>query len=166
MPGVQTLLPVMLDHAAAGRISYELLVQMTSENPARIFGVAGAGTVTPGTYADLALVDPKAQWEVTDAAMASKCGWTPYAGRTLTGRVVHTGEQAANIGNTLFLEEWTRFDRGARYVTVVGGAPLTFRVNLDNVADADYWASAFDSFRPDLQLGAPRTFKASVTYDF
>lgn len=85
---------------------------------------------------------------------------------TLTGRVVHTGEQAANIGNTLFLEEWTRFDLGARYVTVVGGAPLTFRVNLDNVADADYWASAFDSFRPDLQLGAPRTFKASVTYDF
>lgn len=85
---------------------------------------------------------------------------------TLTGRVVHTGEQAANIGNTLFLEEWTRFDLGARYVAVVGGAPLTFRVNLDNVADADYWASAFDSFRPDLQLGAPRTFKASVTYDF
>jgi len=85
---------------------------------------------------------------------------------TLTGRVVHTGEQATNIGNTLFLDEWTRFDLGARYVAVVGGAPLTFRVNLDNVADADYWASAFDSFRPDLQLGAPRTFKASVTYDF
>ncbi|HSJ78709.1 MAG TPA: TonB-dependent receptor [Erythrobacter sp.] len=85
---------------------------------------------------------------------------------TLTGRVVHTGEQAANIGNTLFLEDWTRFDLGARYVAVVGGQPLTFRVNLDNVADADYWASAFDSFRPDLQLGAPRTFKASVTYDF
>jgi iron complex outermembrane receptor protein len=85
---------------------------------------------------------------------------------TLTGRLVHTGQQAANTGNTLFLEEWTRFDLGARYVAVVGGAPLTFRVNLDNVADADYWASAFDSFRPDLLLGAPRTFKASVTYDF
>ena len=85
---------------------------------------------------------------------------------TVTGRVVHTGQQAANITNTLFLEEWTRFDLGLRYVAVVGGAPLTFRVNLDNVADADYWASAFDSFRPDLQLGAPRTFKASVTYDF
>ena len=85
---------------------------------------------------------------------------------TLTGRVVHTGEQAANIGNTLFLDDWTRFDIGARYVAVVGGQPLTLRVNLDNVTDADYWASAFDSFRPDLQLGAPRTFKASVTYDF
>jgi iron complex outermembrane receptor protein len=40
------------------------------------------------------------------------------------------------------------------------------RVNLDNLADADYWASAIDSFRPDLQLGSPRTFKASLTYDF
>lgn len=85
---------------------------------------------------------------------------------TLTGRVVHTGEQAANIGNTLYLKDWTRFDIGARYVAVVGGQPLTFRVNVDNVAHADYWASAFDSFRPDLLLGAPRTFKASVTYDF
>jgi iron complex outermembrane receptor protein len=85
---------------------------------------------------------------------------------TLTGRVVQTGEQAANIGNTLFLDDWTRFDLGLRYVAVVADRPLTFRVNLDNVADADYWASAFDSFRPDLQLGAPRTFKASVTYDF
>jgi iron complex outermembrane receptor protein len=85
---------------------------------------------------------------------------------TLTGRVVHTGEQAANIGNTLFLQDWTRIDIGARYVAVVNGKPLTFRFNIDNIADADYWASAFDSFRPDLQLGAPRTFKASMTYDF
>jgi iron complex outermembrane receptor protein len=85
---------------------------------------------------------------------------------TLTGRVVHTGEQAANIGNSLFLQDWTRVDLGARYVTVLAGKPLTFRFNVDNIADADYWASAFDSFRPDLQLGAPRTFKASLTYDF
>ena len=85
---------------------------------------------------------------------------------TLTGRVVHTGEQAANIGNTLYLDEWTRFDIGARYVAVVGDMPLTLRLNLDNVTDEDYWASAFDSFRPDLLLGSPRTFKASVTIDF
>lgn len=85
---------------------------------------------------------------------------------TLTGRVVHTGEQAANIGNSLFLDDWTRLDIGLRYVAVVAGKPLTLRLNLDNVADADYWASAFDSFRPDLQLGSPRTFKASLSYDF
>lgn len=85
---------------------------------------------------------------------------------TLTGRVVHTGEQAANITNTLFLDDWTRFDFGARYVALVSGRPVTLRLSVDNVADDDYWASAFDSFRPDLQLGTPRTFKASVTVDF
>jgi iron complex outermembrane receptor protein len=85
---------------------------------------------------------------------------------TETGRVVQTGEQAANIANTLFLDPWTRFDLGARYVAVVSGRPLTFRVNVDNVANNAYWASAFDSFRPDLLLGTPRTFKASVTFDF
>lgn len=85
---------------------------------------------------------------------------------TLTGRVVHTGEQAADIGNTLFLDPWTRIDIGARYVTLVGDNPLTLRVGVDNVTDAAYWASAFDSFRPDLQLGAPRTFKASASIEF
>ena len=85
---------------------------------------------------------------------------------TLTGRVVHTGEQAANITNTLFLDDWTRFDIGARYVALVGGRPVTLRVSVDNVTNEAYWASAFDSFRPDLQLGTPRTFKASATVDF
>ncbi|RIV93361.1 TonB-dependent receptor [Aurantiacibacter xanthus] len=85
---------------------------------------------------------------------------------TLTGRVVHTGEQAANLANTLFLDDWTRLDVGARYVAVVGDSALTLRVNVDNVTDASYWASAFDSFRPDLQLGTPRTVKASATIAF
>lgn len=85
---------------------------------------------------------------------------------TLTGRVVHTGEQAANIANTVFLDDWTRFDLGARYVALVGGRALTLRFSVDNVTNEAYWASAFDSFRPDLQLGAPRTFKASATIDF
>ena len=66
----------------------------------------------------------------------------------------------------LELDDWTRFDIGARYVTVMGDNPVTLRINLDNVTDEAYWASAFDSFRPDLQLGAPRTFKASATIDF
>lgn len=85
---------------------------------------------------------------------------------TLTGRVVHTGEQAASLANSAFLDDWTRFDIGLRYVALAGDRPLTLRLSIDNVADADYWASAFDSFRPDLQLGTPRTFKASATIDF
>ena len=85
---------------------------------------------------------------------------------TLTGRVVHTGEQAADIANTIYLDNWTRIDLGARYVALVGNRPLTLRFGVDNVTDANYWTSAFDSFRPDLQLGMPRTFKASATVDF
>jgi len=85
---------------------------------------------------------------------------------TLTGRVVHTGEQPANLANTLFLDEWTRFDLGARYVALVGEHPVTLRLNVDNLANERYWASAFDTFRPDLLQGAPRTFKLSVSTDF
>lgn len=85
---------------------------------------------------------------------------------TLTGRVVNTGKQAANLTNTLFLPNWTRFDLGVRYVALVGNSPLTLRAGVDNVANKRYWASAFDSFRPDLQQGAPRTLKASASIDF
>src|SRR3546814_5078184 len=85
---------------------------------------------------------------------------------TLTGRVVNTGKQAANLTNTLFLPSWTRLDLGVRYVAVVGDRPLTLRAVVDNVANKRSWASAFDSFRPDLQQGAPRTFKASASIDF
>ncbi|WP_323810880.1 TonB-dependent receptor [Sphingobium baderi] len=85
---------------------------------------------------------------------------------TLTGRVVNTGKQAANLTNTLSLPSWTRFDLGVRYVTLMGGSPLTLRAGVDNVANKRYWASAFDSFRPDLLQGAPRTFKASASIDF
>lgn len=84
---------------------------------------------------------------------------------TLTGRIVHTGEQPANAANTLSLPSWTRFDLGARYVAVIGDKPLTLRFGVDNVADKRYWASAFDSSRPDLLQGAPRTYKLSASID-
>jgi iron complex outermembrane receptor protein len=84
---------------------------------------------------------------------------------TLTGRVVHTGKQPANAANTLSLPSWTRFDLGARYVALLGDAPMTFRFSVDNVANKRYWASAFDAVRPDLLQGAPRTFKLSASID-
>ncbi|WP_420142695.1 TonB-dependent receptor [Sphingomonas sp.] len=84
---------------------------------------------------------------------------------TLTGRIVQTGKQAASLDNSLYLSSWTRFDIGARYVAVVQGKPVTFRILVDNVANKRYWASAFDAFRPDLLQGTPRTFKLSVSTD-
>lgn len=87
-------------------------------------------------------------------------------GLTLTGRVVHTGEQAANQANTLSLPSWTRLDLGARYVAVIAEKPLTLRFGVDNVANKRYWASAFEIFSPDLLQGAPRTYKASASIEF
>lgn len=87
-------------------------------------------------------------------------------GLTLTGRVVHTGPQAVNIANTLELDDWTRFDVGARYVFAAGDKPLTLRVGVDNVANARYWASAYDAFNQALLQGAPRTVRASLSVDF
>lgn len=84
-------------------------------------------------------------------------------GITLTGRVMQTGKQMVNLTNTLQLPEWTRFDLGARYVIDAGGAPLTFRFNVDNVANNRYWASSLGGY---LVQGMPRTFKASATIDF
>jgi dihydroorotase len=85
MPGVQTLLPLLLDHMNAGRLSLERLVDLTSAGPQRIYGIAGKGRIAAGYDADLTLVDLKARREVTGKWLASKCGWSPFEGMTVTG---------------------------------------------------------------------------------
>ncbi len=85
MPGVQYLVPIMLDHVNKGRLSLERFVDLTSAGPKRIFGLAGKGRVAAGYDADFTLVDMKARCEITDAMSASKSGWTPFAGKTVTG---------------------------------------------------------------------------------
>jgi len=85
MPGVQTLVPLMLDHVARGRLSLERLVDLTSAGPARIFGVAGRGRIALGYRADFTVVDLKAKRMITNRWIASRCGWTPFDGMTVTG---------------------------------------------------------------------------------
>jgi iron complex outermembrane recepter protein len=87
-------------------------------------------------------------------------------GLTLTGRVVATGEQPVDAANTLEIDGWTRFDLGARYVTLVGSRPLTLRAGVDNVANKHYWVSAFETFGTSLLQGQPRTFRFSASTDF
>jgi dihydroorotase len=90
MPGVQTLVPVMLDHVNAGRLTIERFVDLTSAGAQRIFGIAGKGRMAVGWDADFTLVDMKESREITDEWSASKSGWTPFAGRTVTGWPVGT----------------------------------------------------------------------------
>jgi len=90
MPGVQTMLPVLLDHVAAGRLPLGLVVRMLAENPARLYRMPGKGRIALGCDADLTLVDLNARFTVSTAWLQSKCGWSPFEGQTLTGRPVHT----------------------------------------------------------------------------
>ncbi|MGE3244784.1 MAG: dihydroorotase [Beijerinckiaceae bacterium] len=90
MPGVQTLVPVMLDHVNAGRMSLARFVDMTSAGPARLFGIARKGRIACGFDADFTIVDLKRKETIRDAQMGSRCGWTPYDGKEVTGWPVGT----------------------------------------------------------------------------
>jgi dihydroorotase len=90
MTGVQTLVPVMLDHVNAGRLSLERLVDLTSHGPQRLFGLRGKGRIAVGYDADLTIVDMKRTETITDQWIASRCGWTPYHGLRVTGWPVGT----------------------------------------------------------------------------
>jgi dihydroorotase len=90
MPGVQTLVPVMLDHVNAGRLSLARFVDLTSAGPQRIFGIAGKGRIAVGYDADLTIVDLRAERVIENSWIGSKCGWTPFAGRRVKGWPVGT----------------------------------------------------------------------------
>ena len=90
MTGVQTLVPIMLDHIGAGRLSLLRFVDMTSAGPARLFGIAGKGRLAVGYDADITVVDLKRRETIRNEWIESRCGWTPYDGRQVTGWPVGT----------------------------------------------------------------------------
>ncbi|HEY4112786.1 MAG TPA: dihydroorotase [Rhizomicrobium sp.] len=90
MPGVQTLVTILLDHVNAGRLTLERFVDLTSTGAQRIFGIAGKGRIARGYDADFTIVDLKATRRIENSWIASKCGWTPFDGMTTTGWPVAT----------------------------------------------------------------------------
>jgi dihydroorotase len=90
MTGVQTLVPIMLDHVNAGRLTLLRFVDLTSAGPARLFGMAAKGRIAVGYDADLTVVDLKRRETITDRWIASRAGWTPYHGVSVTGWPVGT----------------------------------------------------------------------------
>ena len=90
MPGVQTLLPLMLNHVAEGRMTLERLIDMTSAGVQRIFGLVGKGRIAAGYDADFTIVDLKRSETITNAQAESRSGWTPFDGMTVTGWPVGT----------------------------------------------------------------------------
>ena len=90
MTGVQTLVPLMLDHVNAGKLTLERLVDLMAAGPARIYGIIGKGRIAAGFDADFTIVDLKAERTITNQWIASRCGWTPFDGVQVTGWPVAT----------------------------------------------------------------------------
>ncbi len=85
LTGVQTIVPLMLDHVSAGRLSLSRLVDLMCAGPARVYGVVGKGRLAAGYDADFTLVDMRRQRTVEESWIVSPCGWTPFAGHRCTG---------------------------------------------------------------------------------
>jgi dihydroorotase len=101
VPGVETALPLLLEAAREGDLSYERVRDVTAANPADIFGLPGKGKIKASRDADLVLVDPESAREIRGENLHSKCGWTPFEGKRgvfpewtmVRGAVVWDGEE-------------------------------------------------------------------------
>ncbi|MBA3697965.1 MAG: dihydroorotase [Planctomycetes bacterium] len=118
MPGVQTLVGVMLDHVAKGRLSLERLVDLTSAGAQRLFGLVNKGRIACGYDADLTIVDLNAKHTITNEEMATKAGWTPFAGMTVQGWPMATIIR----GNVVM--------RDGQLIGKAGGVPMRFLETL------------------------------------
>ena len=89
-PGVQTLLPIMLDHASNGKLTYERLVELMAYGPIRVHKVKNKCSITLDYDADFTIVDPKKVHVITNEEQASKSAWSPYDGKKITGMPIMT----------------------------------------------------------------------------
>ena len=85
MPGVQTLLPVMLNHVNKGKLNLNQLIKLICENPVKIFGIQNKGYIKKGYDADLTIVDLSKEIEIKNENIQSKCGWSPFHGERFKG---------------------------------------------------------------------------------
>jgi len=90
MPGVQTLLPVMLDHVNKGKLKIEQLIKLVCENPCDLFGIKSKGYIKENYDADLTIVDMNKEVVIKDSWIESKCGWTPFNNYKVKGFPVAT----------------------------------------------------------------------------
>lgn len=101
------------------------------------------------------------------ASFGAECDVSGIPGFAVDARVVHTGKNYADSGNTLEVDSWTRLDMGMRYLFDYGSLPVTLRGRIDNVFDRDYWASS-GGFPENgyLVAGAPRSLVVTASVDF
>jgi dihydroorotase len=90
LPLVQDFLPALLDLVSREELSIEQVVRKSSHNVAQRFDVADRGFIREGYWADLVLADPDTPTRIDADGVLSKCGWSPFEGRTLSGSVAAT----------------------------------------------------------------------------
>ena len=90
MPGVQTILPIMLNHINNEKLSLDQLVKLMCENPCKIFGIKRKGYLKEGYDADLTIIDMNKSVTIKNEMIASKCGWTPFDNYKVKGFPVAT----------------------------------------------------------------------------
>lgn len=115
VPGVQTLVPIMLNHVHGGRLSLRRFVEMVTENPCRVFGIANKGRLRQGYDGDITIVDLKKTKTIDNSWIASKCGWTPFHGMSVTGWMTHT-----IVSGKLVMED-------DQVLTTPQGKPVSFK---------------------------------------
>ena len=90
MHGVQTLVPVMLNHVNEGRLTLEQFMNFVCENPVKIFGIKNKGFIKKGFDADFTIVDMNKEIEIKNENIESKCRWSPFHGYKFKGTPVST----------------------------------------------------------------------------
>ena len=90
MPGVQTLIPIMLNHVNNGKLTLEQLINSVCENPVKIFGIKDKGYIKEGFDADLTIVDMNKKIMIKNKDIESKCGWSPFDGFEFKGTPIST----------------------------------------------------------------------------
>ena len=114
MPGVQTLLPVMLDHVNKGKLKIEQLIKLVCENPCDLFGIKNKGYIKENYDADLTIVDMNKQVVIKDSWIESKCRWTPFNNYEVKGFPV-----ATIVNGEIVMEN-------SKILSSAKGKPLTF----------------------------------------
>ena len=112
MPGVQTLVPVMLTHINQGKLSLERFVDLTSAGPQRIFNIQNKGRIVAGYDADFTIIDMNKKHTIANADMVSKTGWTPFDGFKAHGYPMATIVR----GNMVMREGSLLCDKGGKAI--------------------------------------------------
>jgi dihydroorotase (multifunctional complex type) len=104
VPGLETMLPLLLTAVQQKQLGWTDLVRLTSTSPAQLFNLSGKGRIAAGYDADLVLVDPEIQWTISGKDLLTRCGWTPFEGWRARGKVMRVylrGQLAFDEGQVL-----------------------------------------------------------------